>query len=161
MEEWKEIPNYPGYMISNCGNIWSRKLKRILNAQFDKDGYVRNGLWNSMIKNHYYVHRLVAQAFIPNPENKPTVNHIDGDKKNNHYTNLEWNTIAEQNDHKINILGHGSYKGIHVKPIILIKDNTEYPFTQTSEAQSFLKASGQRWAILKAGGTIKGYKIKI
>jgi hypothetical protein len=161
MEEWKEIPNYPGYRISNCGNVWSKKMKRILTAPLDKDGYGRIGLWNKMEVCKHMVHRLVAHAFIPNPEDKPTVNHIDGDKKNNHYTNLEWNTVAEQNNHKIQVLKKGSPKGIHVKPIILIKDNTEYPFTQTTEAQSFLKASGQRWAILKAGGTIKGYKIKI
>jgi hypothetical protein len=161
MEEFKDIPEYPQYKIGNFGNIWSSNRGRVLQATLDQDGYVRNGFWNSGKRKSFMVHRLVARAFVPNPEDKPTVNHIDGDKTNNHYTNLEWNTVAEQNDHKINVLNKGSYKGIHVKPVILVLDGIEFPFTQTSDAQRFLKASGQRWAVLKAGGSIKGYKLKI
>jgi hypothetical protein len=160
--EWKDVVGYPGYRVSNMGNIWSNKLKRILEPPVDKDGYYRIGLWNKMVKKHHRVNRLVAIHFIPNPENKPTVNHKDGDVKNNHVSNLEWATVAEQNDHKINVLKNGSYKGIHTKAITLTKDGVDYDFAQTRDAQRFLKASGQSWSKLQSGAkpTINGYKIK-
>ena len=162
MEEWKDVVGYPGYRVSNMGNVWSNKLKRILEPPVDKDGYYRIGLWNKQVVKKFRVNRLVALHFIPNPENKPTVNHKDGDVKNNHVSNLEWFTVAEQNDHKINVLKHGSYKGMNSKPVTLTKDGIDYDFDQTRDAQKFLKASGKSFKRLQTGlkPTINGYKIK-
>ena len=159
-EEWKDIEGFPGYRISNSGRVWSKKLRRCLNIpeSNDKDGYLRIGLWNNNEKWMHRVHRLVAVHFIPNPEMKPTVNHKDKNKHNNHVSNLEWHTVAEQNAHR-NLTYKGT-KGIHTKPIVLEKDGVEYPFNSTTEALRFLRVSGTDWRKLVSGESTKGYKIK-
>lgn len=162
MENFKEIPDYPGYRISDAGNVFSMKLKRSLNSPINKDGYCRIGLWKDLNVKKFFVHRLVAIAFIPNLENKPVVNHKDGNKTNNHISNLEWVTIKENNKHSVEVLGHFVPKLIHAKSIILIKDDIEYPFDTTRDAHKYLKCSGTLWTQLVNGTKkeLKGYKIK-
>jgi len=161
MEEWREIEGYPGYMISNHGRVWSCKLKRVLESPISKDGYYRIGLWRNQVCKKFFVHRLVANAFIPNPDNKPVINHLDGNKLNNLYTNLDWDTVAGNNRHSREVLGNVCPKGVHVKMVTLVKDDIEYHLT-TSEAMSFLKCSGVSWNRLRQGlkPSINGYKIK-
>ena len=160
MEEWRDIPAYPGYMVSSLGAVFSHKLKRVLISPHDKDGYCRIGLWKDQIRKNHNVHRLVANAFIPNPDNLPVVNHKDGIKTNNNIINLEWCSIAYNNQHAYTVLGK-SVKGIHSKPITLIKDSIEYSFKQIREAMKFLKCSGKSWAKLQDGlkDNINGYRI--
>lgn len=100
MEIWKKINNdkLSSYEISTFGNIKNIKTSRILKIQNIKNGYsniVLNG-------KTYKIHRLVAITFLDNPENKPTVNHIDKNKHNNKLDNLEWATYSEQNIHSKN-----------------------------------------------------------
>lgn len=66
-------------------------------------GYPRVGLWKNGTQIHYVVHRLVAKAFIPNPQNKPNINHIDANKENNHVSNLEWCTQKENINHSLKL----------------------------------------------------------
>lgn len=101
MEEWKVIKEAPDYMISNCGRVKSLKRGReyILADRQSTDGYLNVALTMNGKAKYYRVSRLVAQYFVPNPKNKPSVNHIDGNKLNNHYTNLEWTTMHEQMEH--------------------------------------------------------------
>ena len=92
MESWKVINDFPNYEISNYGNI--RNKTRLIKAVPNKHGYNVVVLCDS-IRKSVNVHRLVALAFIPNPENKPCIDHIDGNKSNNHADNLRWVTSKE------------------------------------------------------------------
>lgn len=102
MENWKQVPilDYKDlYEISNRGRVYSVRNKRCLQPKLSKTGYYRVSLSSHGIVKIVSIHRLVALAFIPNPENKPTVNHINEIKTDNRVENLEWATIAEQNVH--------------------------------------------------------------
>ena len=96
MEIWKDIKGYEGlYQVSNKGHVKSLNYRRtgkegILKGRLDKDGYLRVGLCKNKKQKPFYIHRLVAKAFLPNPNNLPEVNHIDENKENNHVENLEW-----------------------------------------------------------------------
>ena len=98
MESWKKIKGYENYLISDRGRVYNYKYKK-----FRKLGNVRGYHQVDLCKNGVMktlaIHRLVALAFIPNPENKETVNHIDGCKTNNHADNLEWCTQKENVQH--------------------------------------------------------------
>jgi len=106
MEEWKQIDEY--YFVSNIGNV--KSVDRIVNGRtyrgtviknaISRNGYVRTELrFKGCDPKKYLMHRLVAEAFIPNPDNKLTVNHINGVKDDNRVCNLEWATQSENNKH--------------------------------------------------------------
>ena len=101
MEEvWKDIEWHKGtYKISNLGRVYSVQRKKIKNTFIDKGGYVRVQLYHNYTQKRFLVHRLVAEAFIPNFNNYPQVNHIDENKLNNCVDNLEWCTIAYNNSY--------------------------------------------------------------
>ena len=94
-EAWVDIKDYEGlYQISNLGRVKSLKRntahERILIPRVGRDGYLYVGLCKNGITKTKKIHRLVAENFIENPENKKEVNHIDGNKLNNYIFNLEW-----------------------------------------------------------------------
>lgn len=100
MEIWREIEGIQGYSVSSEGRVRNDKTNRIkINTQ-NKVGYMVVSLKGKT----QLVHRLVANAFISNPEKKPTVNHKDGNKTNNFICNLEWATYAENNLHAYRVL---------------------------------------------------------
>lgn len=99
-EIWKDTYIYgQQYQISNYGRVRNKFSGHILTPQIDNKGYLRVRMSFHDKKATAKVHRLVAMAFIPNPENKPQVNHIDTDKKNNCVDNLEWVTNGENQIH--------------------------------------------------------------
>ena len=91
-EYWKDIEGFPNYQISNLGNVWSKKTNRILKPYKTNRGYLTVGFWLDGKKKRLSIHRLVAQAFLTNPQNFPEVNHINGYKTDNNLDNLEWAT---------------------------------------------------------------------
>lgn len=101
-EEWRDIVGFDGkYQISSLGNVRNIKTMKQLKSSKTQSGYCDVKLYDrNQRKNvHFRVHRLVATAFIDNPECKRTVNHIDGDKNNNTVSNLEWATHKENLRH--------------------------------------------------------------
>lgn len=101
-ENWKTIKGYRGlYKISNFGRVLCIKTNQIKCSGLNRQSYHQMTLFKDGANKTFRLHRLVAQAFVPNPLNKPFVNHIDGDKNNNRFCNLEWVTSAENNRHAI------------------------------------------------------------
>lgn len=101
----KNIDGYVGlYKISNLGRVQNISTgRRFIMSAPVSCGYYRVGLTKRGVQNYFLVHRLIALAFIPNPKNKPCINHIDGNKLNNSINNLEWCTYAENNQHAYDI----------------------------------------------------------
>ena len=98
MTEWKSIIGYENeYLVSNNGDVFSLRSKKRLKPSINEKGYMRVCLQKRGMKSWKRVNRLVAEAFIPNPEDKPTVNHKNGIRDDNHVWNLEWATVLEQN----------------------------------------------------------------
>lgn len=113
-EIWKDIPNYENlYQVSNLGNVrclcfGSRNIKKsnkikLLHPTPSNHGYYKVELYKEGKSKMFYVHRIVAIVFIPNPYNKSQVNHIDGNKSNNNVLNLEWCSPSENQKHAISI----------------------------------------------------------
>jgi len=99
-EEFRDIKNYEGlYEVSNLGRIRNKKTGRILKPLKNTNGYLRLDLCKNGIRRAAKVHRLVAEAFIPNPQNLPCVNHKDENKINNCLDNLEWCTYEYNNNY--------------------------------------------------------------
>ena len=99
MEIWKEINGYENYLVSSEGRVFSKYKKGVIAQEETKYGYLNVTLYKNGNGKTRKVHRFVAEAFIDNPDNKPQVNHIDGNKKNNNVSNLEWVTAAENMKH--------------------------------------------------------------
>lgn len=92
----KDIKNYEGlYAITSCGRVWSYKNQRFITGGIDGSGYQFVQLYKDGVRQTCKVHRLVAEAYIPNPEGKPQVNHKDEVKTHNYINNLEWVTPQE------------------------------------------------------------------
>ena len=107
MEEiWKTIEDYPNYMVSNMGRVkrlvgFKCNVERFLTGQKDKDGYILLCLSKDGSIKRYRVHRLVAEAFVPNPDNKPEIDHINTDRSDNRAENLRWATRKENANNPI------------------------------------------------------------
>lgn len=147
MEMWKIIDGYNGkYLISNNGQVKNARSGRILKQEVNHCGYARAHLCNFADRRMRFVHRLVAEAFIPNPENKTQVNHIDGNKLNNNVENLEWSTPLENVKHSWeNGLRDGNirwYESKKRKVIATSIDGTDIKrFKSISEAKKYFKTN--------------------
>lgn len=100
VEQWKAVAGYEGlYEVSNHGRV--KGPKGLIKPKVSNNGYARTELWKKGERWRPTIHRLVAQTFIENPENKPQVNHLDGNKLNNTVSNLEWCTAQENMLHAV------------------------------------------------------------
>ena len=120
MEYWKRIKDYPHLLVSTKGRVWSTTYNRFLKPGKSNRGYLRVGLNKDKTVKWVHVHRLVAEAFIPNPDNLPTVDHIDGNKLNNNVENLQWLSYSD-NTRKANKERIGI-----CKPVICIETGKIY-----------------------------------
>lgn len=134
-EIWKDIAGYEGlYQINNYGDVKSlnygnTKKEKILKKRIDKKGYIHYALFKNKKITEKKAHRLVAQAFIPNPENKPQINHIDGNKQNNYIKNLEWCTNSENQKHsysKLKNISYFKYNNPRIKKVRCIEKNKTF-----------------------------------
>jgi len=105
-----EIEGYPNYLIYDDGRVYSKRKGIFLCGKLSDSGYYSYRLCDRGREKTYKAHRLVAQHYIPNPENKPQVDHIDRNRTNNHVSNLRWVTQQEnmenKGDYKNNKSGH-------------------------------------------------------
>lgn len=94
----KDIKGYEGlYAITSCGKVWSYRSKKFLTPRDNGRGYLSVDLWVNNESKRFYIHRLVAEAYLPNLKNKPQVDHKDTNKNHNYVNNLEWATPSENN----------------------------------------------------------------
>lgn len=150
-EEWRFIAEYPCFKVSNYGRVkrvftqTGNPTEKLLSIHFQQDnGYC----CVTLNKKKQYVHRLVASAFIKNVDNKPQVNHKDGNKRNNHISNLEWVTVSENGKHAYRQLGiipntKGRY-GVNANrhravKCIELKSGEEFIFDTITQASIKLK----------------------
>jgi len=131
--EWKRIKNYPNYEVSNCGLIMNSRgwiLKSRINNGYSIIGLYKNGKVKT-----FKIHRLVADAFIPNPENKPMVDHIDRCKTYNHVSNLRWATRSENGQNT----GVSCNNKLNIKNISYDKFTNRYVFQKNLRGEVFRK----------------------
>ena len=97
----KPHPTQTDYLFTEEGDVYSRKFGKLKKMKQRTERYKAINLWNNGKEKAHYVHRLVAETYIPNPDNLPEVNHKDEDKTNNNVANLEWSTHADNVQHSL------------------------------------------------------------
>jgi len=133
MKQYKDTP----YFVTEDGKIFGIRGHQLkLNA--NSSGYFN--IYSTRLKKNFTIHRMVAELYVPNPLNKPHINHIDGNRLNNHYTNLEWVTRSENMKHSVNILGKKFIGKLSNDDIQYIKNNYQMRvkgYTQIDLAKKF------------------------
>lgn len=177
MEVWENIKGYENvYQVSNCGQVrrignytnqseFSWESGHILKPANNSKGYYFVNLSLNNKISRKYVHRLVAETFIQNPENKPTVNHINCDRSDNRVENLEWASYRENNDYSIQIMKKAgnskrNNKLSRVVQQLDLQGNVlkEYPSYREAERQTGINGIDKVCSGAKYRKTAGGYK---
>lgn len=169
-EQWKDIPGYEGlYQASNYGQIRSldniqhvmfrgKSVIKLKHGKIIKQGKHRGGyvlVWlskNGSVRAHT-VHRLVAETFLPNPDELPEINHIDGNKKNNAITNLEWVSRSENLNHAYKCLGRKN--GLERK-IVCVETGVAFKSIQQAAEEYGITGGAIQHALCGRNKTAKG-----
>ena len=159
VEKWVNIENHPSYFISNFGRVFSKKSNKVMkNRVVSKNGYQQITLDNSQL----LVHRLVAQAFISNPNNLPCVNHKDENPGNNDFRNLEWCTYKYNSNYGTNPSRHSKkmldrynndpdWKSDCIKRLAEIQKKKRKRVVQLDKFNNYLKTYESSYATEKDG----------
>lgn len=138
------IPGYEGfYEVDINGNVFSMRTDKFLKP-YEKNGYLAVNLYKNGKVKHFYIHRLVARAFIPNREGKREVNHLDCNKKNNSIENLEWCDRSQNVKHTYDVGGRLSNRETHIgnsyrsMAIKIIESDQELTFESMKDASIYL-----------------------
>lgn len=137
MKTWFPLNNFPGYEITAGGRVRCAKTKKVKKQSLSDGGYFRVSITKDSKESTMRVHRLVAETFLPNPDNKPYVNHKDGNKQNNKRSNLEWCSQKENVNHAIDT---GLFPTKKVVAICLTT-NKRTTFISISECARAIKTS--------------------
>ena len=166
-EIWLPIEGYENlYEVSNLGRV--RRLESVVtskNGVTQKvsgkilkprvvQGYLRVNLCKNGIRRSYYIHRLVSTAFIPNPDKKPQVNHIDEDKTNNTAENLEWCTAKENNNYGTRTKRSSEKRS---KPVLCVELNQIFPSLTEAARQLSLSVGNISYVLAGRSKTAGGY----
>ena len=157
-EEWKDVVGFEGfYMVSNFGRLLSFHLSfpHLLTPNLDRFGYLRVCLSNGGKQKTPRVHRLVGEAFLPNPNNYKEIDHIDTDKTNNAVTNLRWCTSKDNSNNPLSIEHYrNSHLGLRnngrLRPVVAIKSDHSVKFYETIqdvEIDGYSKQTAKRSCI--------------
>lgn len=131
MSIWKVIAGFPNYCVSDDGQVRNRNTRKTLVAYPDSNGYLSVRLCRDGEQATRRVHRLVAEAFIPNPRDLHEVNHKDGNKANNHKFNLERCTRSNNMLHSYRVLGQGA-RNAKRKAVLCVETSTVYPTVEAA-----------------------------
>ena len=158
----KEYPLNSNYLVSENGDIYSKRYHKKLTPKLNWDGYYRIQIWKNNKNNMISWHRVIAETFVDNPENKPFVNHINGIKTDNRACNLEWCTQQENIIHAFKTgLAKGQINGKLSKPVIQFDLNgniiKEWPSQIEVERQLGINHSRISYAC-KTGGRTGQFK---
>lgn len=174
---WKKIKHNENYSINELGEVRNDRTGKLITPFVNrKTGYKTVDLWEHNKSTKHTIHRLLAEAFIPNPTGKPTVDHIDGNRLNNSLENLRWATYSEQNS-RFGTVGVRSQKVkvTHYEEIRKKRgggheswgrvDRTIY-FDSISDAAAYFNVSISNISLMLKNGTIgmrgkmRGYKFE-
>lgn len=161
-EIWKDIPGFESrFKVSNHGRI--KSIDRLVNSVHGPKskrvkgcirviGYDRAGYANiNLEEKTYSLHRIVGKVFIPNPENKPEINHKDGNKANNHVSNLEWVSVSENKKHRYRVLKQPPSRSMLGKTGLLMHNSK--PVAELCESGRIQRVFECATAAAKAIGT--------
>lgn len=161
--EWKDIKGYENYyQISNNGQVKNIKTNKILTGDINSAGYKRVILYTPN-KKRFFIHRLVAEHFCNKPLNykELVVNHIDGNKLNNDYKNLEFITRSENDKHAFKLNLRKPYPAQYKREVIAIKNDEIILFNTTLECSKYFKTTpASIRAVCNVYGTNKQYLFK-
>ena len=123
-----EIQDYPNYLIYEDGRVFSKKSNIFLKPQKNYDGYFQVNLWKNNKRKRHSIHRLIALYYIPNPGNKPCVDHINRQRDDNNINNLRWVTPSENQQ---NTIVRKNNKTTGIKNIYYEERQDRYRFNKT------------------------------